>query len=68
MNDYTTFKTKVIALIKTSGENLSARFEHDEDKGLFIARISDGSKILWNSTAHKATVRFGSGHQAQFVL
>lgn len=63
---YQEFVDTVTDIVGTSGETCAVVFEHDDDLGLHIARLSNGLVIIGNSTSLKLTVRGMNGFQAQF--
>lgn len=52
------FVRKIAKLINPL--NLTASYEIDTDKGQFIARVSDGTKITGCPSSRKMTVCFGA--------
>ena len=62
--DFNDFKCGISSLILKSGGNLIARFSEDKEKGRYIARISDGTKIIGNAGSRSISVSWGSGHMA----
>lgn len=64
---YEGFCQKVVALLDRVG-GITAEITNDPDTGKFTAVCSDGTTITGNSKSLKATIRFGSGHQAQAIL
>lgn len=56
---YEVFKEKIGRLAQKSG--VGVVFNHDTYKGRFIARCSDGSTIIGNSTCLKVTVKDFAG-------
>lgn len=59
---YESFKAKVNALIRRSGQRVSVRFSTDEEKGKHYANCSDGTTIIGCPCSLKVTVKWGSGH------
>ena len=68
--DKETFERKVAVLVRESAPDLHVRFTHID--GTHIARVSDGTQIIGNSTSRKISVRWGSGihggHTAMAVI
>lgn len=64
---YEGFCQRVSALLERVG-GITAEITNDTDTGKFTAVCSDGTTITGNSKSLKATIRFGSGHQAQAIL
>lgn len=65
---YESFKAKVNALIKHTGQRISVRFSTDTEKGKHYANCSDGTTIIGCSAHLKVTVKWGSGHTAMATL
>lgn len=61
------FKTKVNAIILSSGLGITVRFFSD-DKGRLYAYCSDGTTIVGCSSCMKVTVKWGSGHISMAVI
>lgn len=58
------FKRHINSFVGKSKSNISVRFENDTDKGVYIARCSDGTRFFGNSGSLKLTVCWAS-HKAQ---
>ena len=56
---YESFKAKVNALIRRSGQRVSVRFSTDEEKGKHYANCSDGTTIIGCPCSLKVTVKMG---------
>ena len=56
---YDVFRYKVLLFINRAGGGIIPRFFRDEEKGRYIAKCSDGTTIIENSTSIKATFRKG---------
>ena len=63
---YKDFQERVLAIIDKAGGGILVWFDSDGSKHL--ANCSDGTTITGNSGSAKATVKWGSGHQAMAVL
>ena len=61
---YESFKAKVNALIRRSGQRVSVRFSTDEEKGKHYANCSDGTTIIGCPCSLKVTVKWGDYHQS----
>lgn len=57
---YAVFCNRVSELVNKLG--LSVEFSQKD--GLHFARVSDGTKIVGNSTSSRVEIRWGSGHKA----
>lgn len=68
MNNFETFVMRLDAYLRSLKADVSVRYECDEEKGLYIAHLSDGMKILGNSISKKLTIRYGADHQMQFAI
>lgn len=63
------FKTFTEAIGKITNElGISARFTHDEEIGLYIAKLPGGIRATGNSISKKITVRWGNSHQSVFEV
>lgn len=65
------FKKRVMSIIDMTNEKsppgkgeIKVRFHEDKEGGKFYANISDGTRIVGNSTSAKLTYIWGSGHMA----
>ena len=65
---YQEFVDGILEIIGKSGEECHAMFEHDEEKGLHIARVSNGLIFTGNSSSCKVTVRGINGFMAQCII
>lgn len=65
---YESFKAKINALIKRSGQKVSVRFSTDEEKGKHYANCSDGTTIIGCPCSLKVTVKWGSGHTSMATI
>jgi hypothetical protein len=65
---YQVFQAKVRAVIASYDDQITVRFRHDTDKGRFFAYCSDGTTIITSESCLRATIRWGSGHQAMATL
>lgn len=61
---YNDFMHRVSTMVKKVGGGLTVRFSSDSNKGIHIAKVSDGTTIIGNSTCMSVEVRWGSGHRA----
>lgn len=59
---YEVFQNRCMDFLKKSGDDSSVVFHHDDGK--FIARFSNGVKIIGNSVCTSLRVVWGSGHTA----
>ena len=59
---YERFCEKITALLQRVG-GISAEFVNDTEAGKYLARCSDGTMLIGNSTSLKLTIRYGTGHQ-----
>lgn len=59
---YEVFQDRCRAFLKKSGEEISVEF-HNGD-GRYIAKFSNGVKIIGNSVCSSLRVQWGSGHAA----
>lgn len=66
--EYTAFVKAITGIAMTIGRNCIPDFSNDRDSGKYIAEFPDGMVITGNSISKKATVLFGSGHQAMFAI
>lgn len=58
------FKKHAESIAEKAGDTVMA-LSVDGDK--YIALFLSGSKLIANSVTNKVTVRWGSGHQAQYI-
>ena len=65
---FTTFQTRVTALIARAGGGITVRFDMDSEKGRFFAHCSDGTTLIARPGSMSVTVRYGSGHQSMTAL
>lgn len=56
------FKARVNKLIENAGGGISVDFSHDDDKGVHIARCSDGTTIIGNSQYPRVKVSYNRGN------
>lgn len=66
VNPFGRFKQAVETIVHKSGESVTVTFEQTDGK--YIARISNGVKIVGNSQSCKVLVKFGSGHKAAATI
>lgn len=59
---YRDFQIRVTARLARSNTGITARFFNRDGK--HIAKCSDGSTIIGNSTSYRVLVMWGSGHRA----
>lgn len=59
---YEVFQNRCRAFLDKSGEDTSVEFYRTEGK--FVARFSNGVKIIGNSVCSSLRVMWGSGHTA----
>lgn len=59
---YEVFQDRCLALVSAADSSVSVRFSRDDGK--FIARFSNGVKIIGNSVCSSIQVKWGSGHSA----
>lgn len=64
---YEGFCKRVAMLLDRVG-GITAEITNDTESGKYIAVCSDGTTITGNSKSLKATIRYGSGHQAMALL
>lgn len=65
---YDVFKSKIRKLIAESDPGLVVMFCHDNDKGLHIARISNGWVITANIINPSITLKCGKNHTMMAVV
>jgi len=63
---YEVFQKRVNAIIAKAGGGISARFSIEDGK--YIARCSDGIRIIGNSVSQRIRVEWGSGHVAHALI
>ncbi len=64
---YESFQQHVNQLLsKLGNKKPNVRFSHED--GRHLARFSDGTMIVGNTTSLKVAVRWGSGHMAHATI
>lgn len=62
---YEKFVESITEIAAKSGEEVQIRFDNEDGK--FTGIASNGVRFFGNSNGFKITVRWGSGHTAQFT-
>ena len=63
---YEIFQSRVNAIVAKVGGGISVQFSNED--GRYIARCSDGVRIIGNSISSKVRVEWGSGHAANALI
>ena len=64
--EFRVFQEKIDRLVKESGESAKVlRYENDQDKGLYIARFSNGLNIAQAYNGLKATFWYDETYRAK---
>lgn len=65
---YEVFKEKIRALIAKTDPGVLVSFHRDDDKGLHIAKLSNGTTITGNFINPSITVKCGRYHTMMAVI